>query len=69
MVIRTDFRIVTGRRPDGSFDLLHQNVGGVRKVQKGELILDEMVGGKLWVYRPVYESWAGSLEPKWQNGW
>ena len=50
-------------------EILHQNVGGVRKVQKGELILDEMIGGKLWIYRPVWESWAGGLEPKWESGW
>jgi hypothetical protein len=48
---------------------LHQNVGGVRKVQKGELIVDEMVSGKLWIYRPVWESWAGSMHPKWEAGW
>jgi hypothetical protein len=62
-------RIITGRRADGGFDLLHQNVNGVRKVQNGELILDEMVSGKLWIYRPVWESWAGSMEPKWDSGW
>jgi len=50
-------------------DILHQNVGGVRKVQKGELIVDEMISGKLWIYRPVWETWAGSLEPKWEKGW
>ena len=64
-----DFRVVTGTRGGGVADILHQNVGGVRKVQKGELILDEMVSGKLWIYRPVWESWAGSLEPKWESGW
>jgi hypothetical protein len=50
-------------------EILHQNVGGVRKVQKGELILDEMISGKLWIYRPVWESWAGGLEPNWESGW
>jgi len=53
----------------GGFDILHQNVGGVRKVQNGELNVEELVSGKLWIYRPVWESWAGSIEPKWQNGW
>ena len=59
---------MTGVR-GGVMDILHQNVGGVRKVQKGELIVDEMVSGKLWIYRPVWETWAGDIQPKWQNGW
>lgn len=61
-------RIVTGTR-DGVLDILHQNVGGVRKVQKGELNVDELVSGKLWIYRPIWESWAGSIKPTWENGW
>lgn len=59
---------MTGRR-DGIVDILHQNVGGVRKVQKGELVVDELVSGKLWIYRPVWDTWAGSIEPKWESGW
>jgi hypothetical protein len=64
----TDCRVVTGKTGE-VVNILHQNVGGVKKVQKGELILGEMVSGKLWIYRPVWESWAGSLEPKWDGGW
>jgi hypothetical protein len=41
----------------------------VRKVQKGELIVEELISGKIWIYRPVWDTWAGSLEPKWENGW
>jgi hypothetical protein len=59
--------VVTGRR-GGMVDILHQNVGGVRKVQKGELIVDELISGKIWIYRPVWDTWAGSLEPKWESG-
>jgi hypothetical protein len=59
---------VTGRR-DGTVDILHQNVGGVRRVQRGELVVDELVSGKLWIYRPVWDTWAGSVEPKWEGGW
>jgi hypothetical protein len=61
-------RVVTGKR-GGTIDILHQNVGGVRKVQKGDLIVNELVSGKLWIYRPVWETWAGSMEPKWDNSW
>jgi hypothetical protein len=50
-------------------DILHQNVGGVRKVQKGELNVDELISGKIWIYRPIWDTWAGSLKPKWENGW
>jgi hypothetical protein len=69
LLLVANCRVVTGMRGDGVMDILHQNVSGVRKVQKGELNLDEMMGGKLWIYRPVWESWAGSLEPKWESGW
>ena len=54
---------------DGVLDILEQNVGGVKKVQKGELNVEELVGGKLWIYRPVWATWAGSVEPKWDNEW
>jgi len=60
--------VVIGRM-DRTINILHQNVGGVRKVQTGELIVDEMVSGKLWIYRPVWETWAGSVQPKWEAGW
>ena len=60
--------VVTGVR-NSIVEILHQNVGGDRKVQKGELVLEEMISGKLWIYRPVWETWAGVLEPKWENGW
>lgn len=61
-------RVVTGMN-GRTVQVLHQNVGGVRKVQRGELVVEELVSGKLWIYRPVWESWCGSLEPKWDNGW
>jgi hypothetical protein len=61
-------RVVTGRN-GGAVEVLEQNVGGVRKVQKGQVVIEELVSGKLWIYRPVWESWAGSMEPKWENGW
>ena len=60
--------VVTGRNGK-TVEVLEQNVGGVRKVQKGQVILEELVSGKLWIYRPVWDSWAGSLEPKWEKGW
>jgi len=56
-------------RGDGVVEILHQNVGGVRKVQRGELNCDEMISGKVWIYRPIWETWAGPLEPKWDNAW
>ena len=60
--------VVTGLK-GRTVEVLEQNVGGVRKVQKGQVIIEELVSGRLWIYRPVWDSWAGSLEPKWENGW
>ena len=60
--------VVTGMK-ESMVEILHQNVGGVRKVQRGELVVEELVSGKLWVYRPVWESWAGSLAPAWDSQW
>ena len=61
-------RVVTGRN-GRTVEVLEQNVGGVRKVQKGQLVIEELVSGELWIYRPVWDSWAGSLEAKWENSW
>ncbi|ODV77735.1 uncharacterized protein CANTADRAFT_22859 [Suhomyces tanzawaensis NRRL Y-17324] len=41
--------------------VLEQNVGGVKIVVKGQVILKDLKAGKLTVYRPVPIEWAGEL--------
>lgn len=46
-------------------DVLHQNVGGVRRVQQEQHNLDELTAGDIKIFRPVWKEWAGELEAKW----
>lgn len=46
-------------------DILQQNVGGVKIVQKGQHNLDEFTEGEIKIFRPVWKEWAGDLEPSW----
>ncbi|KAF5096644.1 hypothetical protein D0Z00_002702 [Geotrichum galactomycetum] len=43
-------------------DIVHQNVGGSRKVQPGQHNLDEFVAGQVKIFRPVWKEWAGELD-------
>lgn len=46
-------------------DIVHQNVGGVKQVQKGTHNLDELTQGDLKIFRPVWKEWAGELSATW----
>ncbi|GAO52032.1 hypothetical protein G7K_6120-t1 [Saitoella complicata NRRL Y-17804] len=58
--------VVTRYDPNtGICEVLEQNVGGVRKVQKGTVHLRSRVAGEVRAYRPIRADWAGRLEAKW----
>lgn len=48
-------------------DIVHQNVGGSRKVQTGQHNLDEFVAGEIKIFRPVWKEWAGELTTTFEN--
>lgn len=52
--------IVLNCNPDGSLEVIHQNVNGVKKVMKQNLVLN-VVEGTMKVYRPVTKSWIEEL--------
>jgi hypothetical protein len=41
--------------------VVHQNSGGVKRVQQGTYTLEDMVAGEVKVYRVVWREWAGEL--------
>jgi hypothetical protein len=45
--------------------VVEQNVGGVKKVMKGEYNMADLVKGEVRIFRAVGESWAGKLDPTW----
>lgn len=44
-----------------SISLVHQNVGGVKRVQPGSQKFSDLISGDIKVYRVVWNSWAGEL--------
>lgn len=57
--------VITGVDPNGVLRTVEQNVGGVKRVQKGSYDIEELVKGEVRIFRAVGESWAGRLEPRW----
>lgn len=58
--------IVTAVSDDNrAIDVLHQNVGGIRRVQPDKHNLDELTAGEIKIFRPIWKEWAGELEAKW----
>ncbi|CAY68872.1 Hypothetical protein PAS_chr2-1_0260 [Komagataella phaffii GS115] len=52
--------IVVSCNSDGSLEIIHQNVNGVKKVMKQNLVLN-VVEGTMKVYRPVTKTWIEEL--------
>lgn len=42
--------------------VVHQNTGNVKKVQRGEVRMGDMVKGDISIYRPVPKDWVISLQ-------
>ena len=57
--------VITGVESNGVLRTVEQNVGGVKRVKKGEYDMSELVTGEVRIFRAVGESWAGKLEPRW----
>lgn len=57
--------IITGVDPNGVLRTVEQNVGFVKRVQKGSYDMGELVKGEVRIFRAVGESWAGKMEPRW----
>ncbi|KAF7879150.1 hypothetical protein EAF04_000349 [Stromatinia cepivora] len=57
--------LVVGVTQTGILEVVEQNVGGVKKVVRGEYNVGELVGGEVRIYRVVGESWLGALELEW----
>jgi hypothetical protein len=51
--------------PNGVVKVVEQNVGGVKKVMKGEYNMGELVKGEVRIFRAAGESWVGKLDPSW----
>ena len=58
--------VVTGVDPNGVLRVVEQNVGGVKRVQKGEYDMQELVKGEVRIFRAVGWRWAGKLDPRWK---
>lgn len=46
-------------------EVLEQNVGGVKRVQKGLHDLDTFKQGEIKIFRPVWKEWANELSATW----
>ncbi|KAF7937567.1 uncharacterized protein EAE98_001881 [Botrytis deweyae] len=57
--------VVVGVKPNGVLEVVEQNVGGVKKVMRGEYQMAELVKGEVRIYRAVGESWVGPLDVDW----
>ncbi|KAM3070750.1 hypothetical protein ACMFMF_008198 [Clarireedia jacksonii] len=57
--------VVVGVEPNGVVKVVEQNVGGVKKVMKGEYNMAELVKGEVRIFRAVGENWAGKMDPSW----
>jgi hypothetical protein len=57
--------VITGVDRNGILKVVEQNVGGSKKVQAGEYVMNELVSGEVRVYRVVGLSWIGELVPQW----
>lgn len=54
--------VVTQNTPGSwKFQLVHQNIGGVKRVQTGTFDASEVVKGQVKIYRVVGKEWAGDL--------
>lgn len=54
--------VVTGVRPDGVLEALHQNTGGKKIVMDTTFDFSKLVKGEVRIFRPVGVSWAGTLD-------
>lgn len=52
-------------KANGVIEVVEQNVGGVKKVMRGEYNMAELVKGEVRIYRAVGESWVGPLDVDW----
>ena len=52
-------------QPNGIVEVVEQNVGGVKRVMRGEYNMAELVKGEVRIYRAVGESWVGPLDVDW----
>jgi hypothetical protein len=52
----------------GIWEILQQGTS-LLKIEQKVLKIDEMVEGKLIVYRPVPKTWLESLVPEWKKEW
>ncbi|KAM0129221.1 hypothetical protein ACHAP3_007954 [Botrytis cinerea] len=57
--------VVVGVQPNGIVEVVEQNVGGVKRVMRGEYNMAELVKGEVRIYRAVGESWVGPLDVDW----
>jgi len=57
--------VITRVDSNGVLRTVEQNVGGVKKVQKGSYDMEELVKGEVRIFRAVGTDWAGELDPAW----
>lgn len=60
--IVSDFRVIVAVGAPGIWTVLEQGTS-LPNIQRKEVKIQEMVTGSLIVYRPVPESWLGSMVP------
>lgn len=54
--------VVTDARGPHDVDVIHQNVGGVKRVQAQHQVLTQANKGTIKVFRVVWKEWAGELK-------
>lgn len=57
--------VVTGVDSEGVLSVVEQNVGGVKRVQRGKYDMGELVKGEVRIFRAVGVGWVGELDPSW----
>jgi hypothetical protein len=57
--------VITRVDSNGVLSVVEQNVGNVKKVQRGSYDMSELVKGEVRIFRAVGINWAGELDPSW----
>lgn len=57
--------VVLENRDGQVLEIIHQNVNGVKLVQKGEVDLSGFNDGEIKVFRPMDADWIGKLDASW----
>ncbi|TVY27785.1 hypothetical protein LHYA1_G003758 [Lachnellula hyalina] len=57
--------VVVGIGSNGELNVVEQNVGNVKRVQRGSYDMSELVKGEVRIFRAVGINWAGELDPSW----